>query len=119
MPPGRINRGLAKKVRDSGLRGLTTLKSLLSARLQAILAPSSSGLGRRPFTAKTRVRVPLGSPFFGGLGFLGVNADFPIIKTYLAVKKADLDACCDFGYSAQGHLLSVAPIHCDRNFIAK
>ena len=25
-------------------------------------APSSSGLGRRPFTAKTRVRVPLGSP---------------------------------------------------------
>jgi hypothetical protein len=26
------------------------------------MAPSSSGLGRRPFTAKTRVRVPLGSP---------------------------------------------------------
>ena len=28
----------------------------------AFAAPSSSGLGRRPFTAKTRVRVPLGSP---------------------------------------------------------
>ena len=45
--------------------------------------PSSSGLGRRPFTAKTRVRVPLGAPaglidkiscFFRRL----MEADFPM-----------------------------------------
>ena len=26
------------------------------------MSPSSSGLGRRPFTAETRVRFPLGTP---------------------------------------------------------
>ena len=36
---------------------------LISASL-AQTSPSSRGLGHRPFTAATRVRIPLGTPFF-------------------------------------------------------
>src|SRR5262245_31921750 len=37
------------------------------ASCSPLLAPSSSGLGHRPFTAVTRVRVPLGSsPLLAG-----------------------------------------------------
>ena len=32
--------------------------------------PSSSGLGRRPFTAETRVRVPLGVPTISSANYL-------------------------------------------------
>ena len=39
------------------------LCSFLGSCAPRRMAPSSSGLGRRPFTAVTRVRIPLGSPF--------------------------------------------------------
>src|SRR5204863_6695162 len=61
-------------------RGLSTRLTGEGAALKArprYTAPSSSGLGRRPFTAKTRVRVPLGSPagqYPGELGAVDIAA---------------------------------------------
>ena len=40
--------------------------SRVLAFLHILLTLSSSGLGHRPFTAVTRVRIPLGSPDFSG-----------------------------------------------------
>src|SRR5687767_6858043 len=35
---------------------------------RALRSPSSRGLGRRPFTPVTRVRIPLGTPHYWGQG---------------------------------------------------
>ena len=54
------------------------------------MVPSSSGLGHRPLTAVTRVRVPLGSPInpnppFGGFGFIGDLAGLSNSDYYFAL----------------------------------
>ncbi len=37
---------------------------VVSSEVHRLTSPSSRGLGRGPFKAKTRVRIPLGTPFF-------------------------------------------------------
>ncbi len=61
----------------------------LSYQLHHVLAPSSSGLGHRPFTAVTRVQTPLGSPFF--------RVVEPLCK---AARFGDLKAPADMSVSA-------------------
>ena len=41
---------------------------------ELLMAPSSSGLGRRPFKAQTRIRIPLG-PFFINLDSVRYNRE--------------------------------------------
>src|SRR5436190_20896845 len=68
----RLRPRAARHVRSQRAPALSAANNLQPPGQLLILPPlfltlSSSGLGHRPFTAVTRVRIPLGSPFY----FLG------------------------------------------------
>jgi len=48
---------------QSALQGAREARPMLNWRFACLWSPSSRGPGHRPFTAVTRVRIPLGTPF--------------------------------------------------------
>ena len=76
------------------MAGRQTLDLLIGVRIlspQPYMVPSSSGLGRGPLKAKTRVRFPLGPPIFsrvsGLLMYVPSERDKTVMINLLSLRR--------------------------------